>query len=181
MHQRAVLAGGCFWGMRDFLRKRAEVASTRVGYTGGEIPDATYRNHDAHSEGIEIVLDTTRTSYRSVLEYFFQIHGPATLKRRGGDSGSSYHSAAYYIDDEQTRIPNETIAEMDASGLREGEVVAEVDPVGDIRQAELEHQDYLEKQPGGYTCHLRRPGWVLPERETTGESIATPSHTGADA
>ena len=164
MHQRAVLAGGCFWGMQDLIRKLPGVVSTRVGYTGGDTPNATYRNHGTHAEGIEIVFDTAKTSYRRILEYFFQIHDPTTRNRQGGDVGSSYRSAIYYVDDEQKRIALDTIADVDASGLWPGKVVTEVAPAGDFWEAEPEHQDYLERYPSGYTCHFIRSKWKLPIR-----------------
>ena len=150
------------------LRVGDQQATTRVGYTGGDTPNATYRNHGTHAEGIEIVFETAQTSYRRILEYFFQIHDPTTRNRQGGDIGSSYRSAIYYVDDEQKRIADETIADVDASGLWDGKVVTEVEPVGDFWEAEPEHQDYLEKRPGGYTCHFPRPNWVLPKRERQG-------------
>lgn len=165
MHQRAVLAGGCFWGMQDLIRKRPGIISTRVGYTGGDIPNATYRNHGTHAEGIEIVFDPTVTSYRNILEFFFQIHDPTTLNRQGNDRGLSYRSGIYYVDEEQKRVAEDTIADVDASGLWDGKVVTEVQPVGEFWEAEPDHQDYLEKRPGGYTCHFVRPGWVLPKRQ----------------
>lgn len=175
MHQRAVLAGGCFWGMQDLIRKLPGVISTRVGYTGGKTPNATYRNHGAHAEGIEIVFDPTKTSYRRILEYFFQIHDPTTRNRQGGDVGNSYRSAIYYVDDDQKNVADETIADVDASGLWESMVVTEVEPVGAFWEAEPEHQDYLEKRPGGYTCHFPRPNWVLSNREKVGATLATPA------
>lgn len=164
MHQRAILAGGCFWGMQDLIRKLPGVVSTRVGYTGGDTPNATYRNHGTHAEGIEIVFDTAETNYRHILEYFFQIHDPTTRNRQGGDIGSSYRSAIFYIGDEQKRIALDTIADVDASGLWPGKVVTEVAPAGDFWEAEPEHQDYLERYPSGYTCHFIRPEWKLPVR-----------------
>lgn len=160
--QRAVLAGGCFWGMQDLIRKLPGVISTRVGYTGGDVPDATYRNHGTHAEGIEILFDDEKTSYRKILEFFFQIHDPSTLNRQGNDTGTSYRSAIYYVDDEQRREALRTIEDVNNSGLWPGKVVTEVQPAGDFWEAEPEHQDYLEKLPGGYTCHFPRPDWVLP-------------------
>ncbi|HEX7030943.1 MAG TPA: peptide-methionine (S)-S-oxide reductase MsrA [Gammaproteobacteria bacterium] len=165
MHERAVLAGGCFWGMQDLIRKLPGVVATRVGYTGGDTPNATYRNHGTHAEGIEIVFDPTQTSYRRILEYFFQIHDPTTLHRQGGDIGSSYRSAIYYLDDKQKKVAEETIADVNASGLWPGKAVTELEPAGDFWEAEPEHQDYLERYPNGYTCHFPRPDWVLPKRE----------------
>ena len=164
MTERAVLAGGCFWGMQDLIRKLPGVIDTRVGYTGGDMPNATYRNHGTHAEGIEITFDPEITSYRRILEYFFQIHDPTTKNRQGNDIGSSYRSAIYYIGDEQKRIAEETIADVDASGLWPGKAVTEVEPVTDFWQAEPEHQDYLARYPTGYTCHFPRANWVLPKR-----------------
>lgn len=164
MTKRAVLAGGCFWGMQDLIRKLPGVIETRVGYTGGDVPNATYRNHGTHAEGIEIIFDPERISYRQILELFFQIHDPTTKDRQGNDIGTSYRSAIYYVDDEQKRIAQETIADVEASGLWPGKVVTEVEPVRDFWEAEPEHQNYLERYPNGYTCHFPRPNWVLPRR-----------------
>jgi peptide-methionine (S)-S-oxide reductase len=162
--ERAVLAGGCFWGMQDLIRRKEGVISTRVGYTGGDVLNATYRNHGTHAEGIEIVFDNRKITFRELLEFFFQIHDPTTRDRQGNDWGSSYRSAIYYTSDEQKRVALETIADVDASGLWPGKVVTEVEPVGDFWEAEPEHQDYLERIPNGYTCHFARPGWKLPVR-----------------
>ena len=162
--ERAVLAGGCFWGMQDLIRGRPGVTSTRVGYTGGDVPNATYRNHGDHAEGIEIVFDPDVTSYRELLEFFFQIHDPSTPNRQGNDRGRSYRSAIYYTSDEQKAVAEDTIADVDASGLWPGKVVTELEPAGDFWEAEPEHQDYLVRIPHGYTCHFVRPGWVLPKR-----------------
>ncbi len=162
--ERAVLAGGCFWGMQDLIRRRPGVVSTRVGYTGGDVPNATYRNHGTHAEAIEIVFDPARTSYRDLLEWFFQIHDPTTLNRQGNDRGLSYRSAIYFIDEAQKRAALDTIANVDASGLWPGKVVTQVEPAGPFWEAEPEHQDYLERIPNGYTCHFPRPGWKLPQR-----------------
>ncbi len=159
--ERAVLAGGCFWGMQDLIRKLPGVISTRVGYTGGDVPNATYRDHGSHAEGIEIMFDPEVVSYRRILEYFFQIHDPTTLNRQGNDLGTSYRSGIYYGDDEQKRVAEETIADVNASGNWPGEVVTELEPVGDFWEAEPEHQDYLERFPTGYTCHFPREDWVL--------------------
>lgn len=164
MTKRAVLAGGCFWGMQDLIRKLPGVIETRVGYTGGDVPNATYRNHGTHAEGIEIIFDPERISYRQILELFFQIHDPTRKNQQGNDIGTSYRSAIYYVDDEQKRIAQETIVDVEASGLWPGKVVTEVEPVGDFWEAEPEHQDYLERYPNGYTCHFPRPNWVLPRR-----------------
>jgi len=161
MTERAVLAGGCFWGMQDLIRKMPGVVSTRVGYTGGDVPNATYSNHGTHAEGIEINFDPAQVSYRKILEFFFQIHDPTTPNRQGNDRGPAYRSAIYYVNDEQQRIAHETIADVEASGHWPGKVVTELDPVGDFWDAEAEHQDYLERIPNGYTCHFVRPDWVL--------------------
>ena len=162
--ERAILAGGCFWGMQDLIRRQDGVVSTRVGYSGGDVPNATYRNHGSHAEAIEIVFDPARISYRTLLEFFFQIHDPSTPNRQGNDRGSSYRSAIFYASEEQKRIAEDTIADVDASGLWPGKVVTEVAPAGDFWEAEPEHQDYLERIPNGYTCHFIRPGWILPKR-----------------
>jgi peptide-methionine (S)-S-oxide reductase len=164
MTERAILAGGCFWGMQDLIRRQPGVASTRVGYTGGKVPNATYRNHDGHAEAIEIVFDPAKTSYRALLEFFFQIHDPTTLNRQGNDRGTSYRSAIFYTSEEQKQIAKDTIADVEASKLWPGRVVTEVRPAGDFWEAEPEHQDYLERIPHGYTCHFVRPGWKLPRR-----------------
>jgi peptide-methionine (S)-S-oxide reductase len=165
MTEKAILAGGCFWGMQDLIRKLPGVTSTRVGYTGGDVPNATYRNHGTHAEAIEIEYDPERTSYRDLLEFFFQIHDPSTKNRQGNDIGTSYRSAIFYENDEQRRIAEDTIADVDASGLWPGKVVTEVTAAGPFWEAEPEHQDYLERIPWGYTCHFVRPGWKLPKRE----------------
>jgi peptide-methionine (S)-S-oxide reductase len=162
--ERAVLAGGCFWGMQDLIRKLPGVVSTRVGYTGGEIANATYRNHEGHAEAIEIVFDPSRTSYRAMLEFFFQIHDPTTRNRQGGDIGSSYRSAIFYLGEGQKAVAEDTIADVEASGLWPGKVVTEVTPAGEFWEAEPEHQDYLQRYPAGYSCHFPRPDWVLPRR-----------------
>jgi len=162
--ERAVLAGGCFWGMQDLIRRHEGVISTRVGYTGGDVPNATYRNHGNHAEAIEITFDPAKTSYRDILELFFQIHDPSTRNRQGNDIGESYRSAIFYTSEEQKRVALDTIADVDASGLWPGKVVTEVVPVGDFWQAEAEHQDYLQHYPNGYTCHFPRPNWKLPVR-----------------
>ena len=177
MHERAVLAGGCFWGMQDLIRKQSGIVSTRVGYTGGDVPNATYRNHGTHAEGIEIIFDPAVTSYRAVLEYFFKIHDPTTKNRQGNDVGLSYRSGIWYENEDQKRIALETIADADASGLWANKVVTEVEPVGEFWEAEADHQDYLEKRPNGYTCHFPRPDWVIPKRQTVG---AAPPAAAAD-
>ena len=164
--ERAVLAGGCFWGMQDLIRKKPGVKATRVGYTGGHVANATYRNHDGHAEAIEIVFDPSVISFRDLLEFFFQIHDPTTKDRQGNDRGSSYRSAIFTTSDEQVRVAKDTIADVEASGLWPGRVVTEVEPVGDFWEAEPEHQDYLQRIPNGYTCHFVRPGWKLPHRAT---------------
>lgn len=165
MTERAIFAGGCFWGMQDLIRKRPGVVSTRVGYTGGDVKFATYRNHGTHAEGIEITFDPAQTSYRNLLEFFFQIHDPSTPLRQGNDQGTSYRSAIYYTDDAQRDEALNTIADVDASGLWPGKVATEVEAVSDFWEAEPEHQDYLMNRPNGYTCHFVRPDWVLPRRE----------------
>jgi len=164
MSERAVLAGGCFWGMEDLIRRQPGVLKTRVGYTGGDVPNATYRNHGTHAEGIEILFDPAKTSYRAILEFFFQIHDPTTPNRQGNDIGMSYRSAIYYVDEAQKKIALDTIADVDASGLWPGKVVTEVEPVSAFWEAEEYHQDYLIKNPCGYTCHFPRADWVLPKR-----------------
>jgi peptide-methionine (S)-S-oxide reductase len=165
--ERAVLAGGCFWGMQDLIRKLPGVLSTRAGYSGGDVPNATYRNHGNHAEAIEIIFDPTQTSFRRLLEFFFQIHDPTTLNRQGNDHGASYRSAIFYVNDEQKKVAQDTIADVEASGLWLGKVVTEIAPVGEFWEAEPEHQDYLQRLPHGYTCHFLRPDWVLPRRTTT--------------
>jgi len=167
--ERAVLAGGCFWGMQELIRKRTGVLSTRVGYTGGDVLNATYQNHGTHAEGIEIIFDPEQTSYREMLEFFFQIHDPTTENRQGNDVGMSYRSAIYYVDEAQKAVALDTIADVDASGIWPGKVVTEVEPVGDFWEAESEHQDYLQRLPNGYTCHFARPDWVLPKRTQAAE------------
>jgi peptide-methionine (S)-S-oxide reductase len=159
--ETAVLAGGCFWGMQDLLRRYEGVLSTRVGYTGGEVRKATYRNHGNHAEAIEIIFDPSKLSYRKLLEFFFQIHDPSTRNRQGNDEGPSYRSAIYFTSDEQKKVAEQTIADVNASGLWPGKVVTELKPVGDFWEAEPEHQDYLERYPNGYTCHFVRPDWKL--------------------
>jgi peptide-methionine (S)-S-oxide reductase len=163
--ERAVLAGGCFWGMEQLIRRFDGVVDTRVGYSGGDVDNATYRNHGTHAEAIEIIFDPAKLSYRRLLEFFFQIHDPTTKDRQGNDRGTAYRSAIYYENDEQKRVALDTIADVDASGLWPGKVVTEVEPVGDFWEAEPEHQDYLERYPNGYTCHFIRPNWRLPVRD----------------
>jgi peptide-methionine (S)-S-oxide reductase len=162
--ERAILAGGCFWGMQDLIRRFPGVVSTRVGYSGGDVANATYRNHGTHAEAIEIIFDPEKTSFRDLLEFFFQIHDPSTKNRQGNDLGQSYRSAIFYTSDEQRQVAEDTIADVDDSGLWPGKVVTELTPAGDFWEAEPEHQDYLERYPGGYTCHFVRPGWKLPRR-----------------
>ena len=164
--ETAILAGGCFWGMEDLIRRQPGVLDTRVGYTGGENAHATYRNHPGHAEAIEIVYDPARTDYRALLEFFFQIHDPTTKNRQGNDVGSSYRSGIYYSSEEQRRTAVDTIADVEASGLWPGRVVTELKPAGPFWEAEPEHQDYLERYPNGYTCHFPRPNWRLPRRAT---------------
>ena len=162
--ERAILAGGCFWGVQELLRKLPGVVSTRAGYSGGDVRNATYRNHGTHAEAVEIVFEPDRIGYRQLLEFFFQIHDPTTRDRQGNDRGSSYRSAIYYTTPGQKAVAEDTIADVDASGLWPGKVVTQVEPAGDFWQAEPEHQDYLQHYPEGYTCHYVRPGWVLPRR-----------------
>jgi peptide-methionine (S)-S-oxide reductase len=165
MSEIAILAGGCFWGAQELLRRRPGIVSTRVGYSGDDsTPNATYRNHGDHAEAVEIEFEPSEISYREILEFFFQIHDPSTKNRQGNDVGRSYRSAIFYENDEQKQVALDTIADVDASGIWPGPVVTEVEPVGEFWQAEEEHQDYLEKHPNGYTCHYVRPGWVLPKR-----------------
>jgi peptide-methionine (S)-S-oxide reductase len=162
--ERAVLAGGCFWGMQDLIRKQPGVISTRVGYTGGKVRNATYRNHEGHAEAIEILFDPEKIGYRTLLEFFFQIHDPTTINRQGNDCGTSYRSAIFYTNGAQRKAAEDTIANVEASGLWPGKVVTEVTAAGDFWEAEPEHQDYLERYPNGYTCHFVRPNWILPKR-----------------
>src|SRR6201984_1148696 len=162
--ERAVLAGGCFWGMQDLIRRRAGVISTRVGYTGENVPNATYRNHGNHAEAIEIVFDPSKIQFRELLEFFFQIHDPTTLNRQGNDIGPSYRSAIFYTNDEQKRVAEDTIADVEASGLWPGKGVTEVVPARDFWEAEPDPQDYPGRLPDGYPCHFIRPGWRLPRR-----------------
>jgi peptide-methionine (S)-S-oxide reductase len=164
--ERAILAGGCFWGAQDLVRRQPGVISTRVGYSGGEVPNATYRNHGTHAEAVEIVFDPDKISFRRLLEFFFQIHDPTTRNRQGNDVGMSYRSAIFYTSEAQKQVALDTIADVDASGLWPGKVVTEVVAAGPFWEAEPEHQDYLIKHPGGYTCHFVRPNWVLPRRAT---------------
>ena len=170
--QRAILAGGCFWGVQELIRRYDGVISTRVGYSGGDVPNASYRNHGTHAEAIEIVFDADRISFRQLLELFFQIHDPTTLNRQGNDRGLSYRSAIFYANDDQKQVALDTIADVEASGLWPGRVVTEVTAAGAFWQAEPEHQDYLQRNPGGYTCHFIRPDWKLPVRAKGGSSPA---------
>ncbi|MBZ9870460.1 peptide-methionine (S)-S-oxide reductase MsrA [Mesorhizobium sp. BR1-1-9] len=162
--ERAILAGGCFWGMQQLVRRLPGVVATRVGYSGGDVKNATYRNHGTHAEAIEITFDPSKTSFRDLLEFFFQIHDPTTPNRQGNDRGASYRSAIFYASEEQHRVAQDTIADVEASGLWPGKVVTELSPAGDFWEAEPEHQDYLERHPNGYTCHFVRPQWKLPHR-----------------
>lgn len=164
--ETANLAGGCFWGVEDLIRKQPGVISTRVGYSGGDVPNATYRNHGSHAEAVEIVFDPDETTFRDILEFFFQVHDPTTKDRQGNDRGESYRSAIFYMSDEQKQVAEDTIADVDASGIWPGEVVTEVTEAGPFWEAEPEHQDYLQRIPNGYTCHFVRPDWKLPKRET---------------
>lgn len=162
--EKAILAGGCFWGMQDLIRKMPGVQHSRVGYSGGDVANATYRNHGSHAEAIEIIYDPAVLSYRKILEFFFQIHDPTTRNRQGNDIGTSYRSAIFYLDQQQKAIAEDTIADVNACGLWPGKVATELAPAGPFWEAEPEHQDYLERIPNGYTCHYVRPGWVLPKR-----------------
>lgn len=165
--EKAILAGGCFWGMEDLFRKQPGVVSTRVGYSGGKTKNATYRNHGTHAESIEVIYDPSKTDFRKLLEFFFQIHDPTTKNRQGNDRGASYRSAIFYTNDEQKKVALDTIEDVNASGLWPGKVVTEVKPAGDFWEAEADHQDYLVRNPGGYTCHYPRKDWVLPKRPTS--------------
>lgn len=162
--EKAVIAGGCFWGMQDLFRKQPGILNTRTGYTGGDVSNATYRSHGTHAEAIEIIFDPDIISYRRILEFFFQIHDPTTVNRQGNDMGSSYRSAIYTVNDDQRKIALDTIVDVNASGLWPGQVVTQIESAGDFWEAESEHQDYLERYPGGYTCHFPRPDWVLQHR-----------------
>ena len=172
--QKAILAGGCFWGVQDLIRKQPGVISSRVGYSGGDVPNATYRRHGTHAEAVEITFDPSKTDFRTLLEFFFQIHDPSTKNRQGNDRGTSYRSAIFYVDDEQKQVALDTIADVDASGLWPGKVVTEVSPAGPFWEAEREHQDYLQHYPNGYTCHFVRPGWKLPRRSDPAASAGAP-------
>ena len=165
--EKAILAGGCFWGMQDLIRKRPGVKATRVGYSGGDVPNATYRHHGTHAEAIEVIFDPGRLTFRDLLEFFFQIHDPTTVNRQGNDRGTSYRSGIYYTSEEQRKVALEVIDDVNAAGVWPGKVVTEVKPAAEFWQAEPEHQDYLERNPNGYTCHYARPNWKLPKRETT--------------
>ena len=169
--ERAILAGGCFWGMQQLVRRLPGVVSTRVGYSGGDVKNATYRNHGTHAEAIEITFDPSQTSFRDLLEFFFQIHDPTTPNRQGNDRGASYRSAIFYTSEEQRRVAEDTIADVEASGLWPGKVVTEVSPAGDFWEAEPEHQDYLERYPNGYTCHFVRPQWKLRQQFLSSFSV----------
>jgi len=177
--ERAVLAGGCFWGMQDLIRKFPGVISTRVGYSGGDVPNATYRNHGSHAEALEIIFDPAKTSFRQLLEFFFQIHDPTTRNRQGNDIGTSYRSAIFFTSEDQRLTAIDTIADVDASGLWPGKVVTEVVAAGPFWEAEPEHQDYLPHYPAGYTCHFARPGWVLPKRKAEARGVASDAMSGA--
>ena len=161
--EKAILAGGCFWGVEELIRQLPGVQSTTVGYTGGDVPNATYRNHGTHAEGIEIIFDPEKLSYRKLLEFFFQIHDPTTRNRQGNDTGTSYRSAIFYVDDNQKEIASQLIAELNAAKVYKHPIVTEVVPAGPFWVAEDSHQDYLQKYPNGYTCHYIRPEWKLAE------------------
>ena len=177
--ERVVLAGGCFWGMQDLIRRLPGVISTRVGYSGGDVPNATYRNHGTHAEALEVIFDPAKISFRQLLEFFFQVHDPTTRNRQGNDIGTSYRSAIFYTNEEQKRVAIDTIADVNASGLWPGKVVTEISPVGPFWEAEPEHQDYLMHYPNGYTCHYPRPGWVLPKRKTEATSSTSDALSAA--
>jgi peptide-methionine (S)-S-oxide reductase len=162
--ERAILAGGCFWGMQDLIRKHPGVIKTRVGYSGGDVKNATYRNHGTHAEAIEIIFDPDKLGFRRLLEFFFQVHDPTTKDRQGNDRGASYRSAIFYTSAAQREVAENTIDDVNASKLWPGRVVTELAPAGDFWEAEPEHQDYLERIPNGYTCHFVRPDWKLPPR-----------------
>lgn len=164
--ERTILAGGCFWGMQQLLRRLPGVISTRAGYSGGDVKNATYRDHGTHAEALEIMFDPRQTTFRELLEFFFQIHDPTTLDRQGNDRGTSYRSAIFYTSDEQLRVAQEAVSDVEASGLWPGKVVTELSPAGEFWEAEPEHQDYLERHPNGYTCHFVRPEWKLRRRTT---------------
>ncbi len=173
MTERAVLAGGCFWGMEDLFRKREGVVSTRVGYTGGDVANATYRNHGTHAEAIEVIYDPSKTDFRKILEFFFHVHDPTTKNQQGNDRGLSYRSAIYYTNDDQKTIAEKTIEDVNSSGSWPGKVVTELEPISDFWEAEPEHQNYLKRNPNGYTCHYPRPNWVLPARSDSDASAAS--------
>jgi peptide-methionine (S)-S-oxide reductase len=179
IHERAILAGGCFWGMQDLIRRYDGVISTRVGYSGGDVANATYRRHGTHAEAIEIVYDPSRISYRRLLEFFFQIHDPTTINRQGNDRGLSYRSAIFYTSEDQRRVAEGTIADVEASGLWPGKVVTEIAAAGPFWEAEPEHQDYLERIPDGYTCHFVRPDWTLSVRAGSAPSSQSTSGSAA--
>ena len=159
--EKAILAGGCFWGVEELLRSIPGVISTEVGYTGGDVTYATYRNHGTHAEGVEIIFDPSKLSYRKLLEVFFQIHDPTTRNRQGNDMGTSYRSAIFYLDDQQQQTAKTLIAEIEKSNKWPGKIMTELVPASDFWPAEIEHQDYLQKYPDGYTCHWVRPDWKL--------------------
>jgi peptide-methionine (S)-S-oxide reductase len=175
--ETAILAGGCFWGMQELIRKMPGVISTRVGYSGGDVPNATYRNHGTHAEAVEVIFNPDKLSYRDLLEFFFQAHDPSTMNRQGNDMGMSYRSGVYFTSEEQKRVALDTIADVDESGLWPGKVVTEVKAAGDFWEAEPEHQDYLQRYPSGYTCHWVRPEWKLPRRGGSNSLAAKVSAT----
>ena len=159
--ERAILAGGCFWGMEDLIRKLPGVLDTTVGYTGGSVKNPTYENHTGHAEAIEITFDNEQLTFRRLLEFFFQIHDPTTKNRQGNDIGTSYRSAIFYVSEEQSRVAKELIEQMNAANIWAGKIVTEVTPASEFTIAEGYHQDYLERYPNGYTCHFIRPAWKL--------------------
>lgn len=153
MNKKAYLAGGCFWGLEDLVRKQPGIIDTEVGYTGGENENPTYRDHPGHAEALEITYDPDQTSFKKILDFFFQVHNPTTLNRQGNDVGTSYRSAIFYQNDEEKQTGEEMIDIVNRSGRWEDPVVTTLEPFTKFWQAEDYHQDYLEKNPAGYTCH----------------------------
>jgi peptide-methionine (S)-S-oxide reductase len=154
--KKAYIAGGCFWGMEDLFRTRKGILDTEVGYQGGQNDNATYRNHPGHAEGIEVTYDADQTSFREILDYFFRIHNPTTVDQQGNDRGSSYRSAIFIQNEEEQKVAEEVIAIVNDSGRWDGAAVTTLEPFSTFWTAEPDHQDYLVKQPNGYTCHFER-------------------------
>ncbi|MCK0131276.1 peptide-methionine (S)-S-oxide reductase MsrA [Flavobacteriaceae bacterium F08102] len=154
--KKAYIAGGCFWGMEDLFRVRPGIIDTEVGYIGGENDHPTYKNHPGHAEGIELTYDASITSFREILDYFFRIHNPTTVNRQGNDIGSSYRSAIFYQNDQEKKDAVEIIQRVNDSGKWEGKVATTLEPYTTFWPAEPEHQDYLQRNPDGYTCHFER-------------------------